>query len=133
MRVLIAEGLEPVRTRLAGIVREQDGVQLIGASSDLETTVEAIRREKPDLVILGSRLVDGTGFDVLRSVRGKGAPPALILLCHQLDGEYLYSGHAMGADFVLEAPRDIDLVPSLITKLADEQRRQNAGESGDGR
>jgi two-component system LytT family response regulator len=131
MRVLIAEGLEIVRTRLAGMVRELPDVELVGDSADLGTTVEGIRREQPDLLILGTRLCDGTGFDVLRSVGAVKPRMAVILLCHQLDGEYLYGGRAMGADFVLEAPRDIDLVPSLITKLSGDKRRQLRGEQNE--
>lgn len=124
MRILIAEGLEPVRSRLTALVREQPGVRVVGANSDLEATVEGIRRERPDVVILGTRLSDGTGFEVLRSLTGQMRDTAVILLCNQWDGEYLYSGHALGADFVLEAPRDIHLVPSLLTKFQEDRRRR---------
>jgi two-component system nitrate/nitrite response regulator NarL len=124
MRILIAEGLEPVRSRLTALVSEQPDVRVVGDNADLEATLAGIRREKPDVVILGSRLSDGTGFQVLRNLTGEMRDMSVILLCHQLDGEYLYCGHALGADFVLEAPRDIHLVPSLLTKFQEDRRRR---------
>lgn len=118
MRVFVAEGNAPVRARLAALVQEQPGCELVGMAPGLDALVEQLRVGRPRLLILGHRLADASGFEALRQTAGAVSGMITILLCDHLDGQYLFNARALGADYVLESPRDIDILVGLVRQLA---------------
>lgn len=128
MRVFIAEALEPVRNRLKGLVKEQPGFDVVGLAADLDGLLLRLKTTRPHLLLLGSRLADASSFEALRRAAGRLDGMCIVVLCTRLDGQYLYSAKSLGADYVLESPRDIDILPSLMRQLAIARRRRQAFE-----
>jgi DNA-binding NarL/FixJ family response regulator len=66
MRVYIADNTDDVRTRLASVLEELDGVEIVGHGQGVESSLDAIGMLKPEVVILDMMLVGG---EVARMVR----------------------------------------------------------------
>lgn len=69
MKVLAVDDEAPARRRLLGMLRELGEhleIDVVGACADGVSAIEAIQRERPDVVILDIAMPEVDGFDVLR-------------------------------------------------------------------
>lgn len=80
MTVYVVDDSEIFRARLVGLLRELEGVTLIGVSESAGEAIEAINHHRPDVVLLDVRLKSGTGIDVLRSVGAGSVTPFIIVM-----------------------------------------------------
>lgn len=123
LRVVIAEAVEPVRARLEEMVREQAGLALVTCEERLEALLPWLHNGPPDLLLLGTRLADATSFEALERAATELQRTWVILLCLRIDGSYLVRARELGVDYVLESPRDIDFLPSIMRRLIESRRR----------
>ena len=80
LKVFIADDSAPVRERLAALISEIETVQLVGQAENGHDAMEAVRKLRPDVVILDIRMPDGNGFQVLEGIKKNVAAPAVIML-----------------------------------------------------
>lgn len=79
IRVLIVDD-EPLGCRrLAQLLAEQHGVEVVGVAEDGAAAIEAIRSIRPDLVLLDIQMPRKSGLDVIREV-GPASMPATIFV-----------------------------------------------------
>src|SRR5256884_9926126 len=69
MRVFIADDWRVIVERLADLLKEVSGVQLVGNAGDVPGAIRSIPKANPDVVILDLQMPGGTGLDVLPAVR----------------------------------------------------------------
>lgn len=77
LRTLIVDDEIPARERLKRLLADLEGVELIGEAEDGAQAVEAIEREKPDLVLLDIQMPGLDGFGVIEALED---PPAVIFV-----------------------------------------------------
>ena len=65
IRVLVVDDEPLARSNLIHLLRIDPEIQIIRESGSAMEGLEAIRREKPDLVFLDVRMPEYDGFDVL--------------------------------------------------------------------
>jgi two-component system LytT family response regulator len=69
IRTLLIDDERHVRKTLAGLINHFcPHVILVGEADGVESGLQAIRKYKPDLVLLDIKMGDGTGFDLLRKI-----------------------------------------------------------------
>lgn len=122
LRVVIAEAVEPVRVRLEEMVRDQACLELTACEERLAALLPQLRAASSDLLLLGTRLSDATSFEALEQAAAELQRTRVILLCQHIDGNYLVRARELGVDYVLESPRDIDFLPSIMRRLAEHSR-----------
>jgi len=66
--------------RQARALLEAEGVAVIGEADDGATALEAVRRLRPDVVLLDIGLPDIDGFSVARHLATEPSPPRVILI-----------------------------------------------------
>jgi two-component system LytT family response regulator len=66
LRVAIADDERPARSFLAGLLRQSDGVDLIGEAPNGAEAVKLIEREQPDLALLDLQMPELDGLGVVR-------------------------------------------------------------------
>jgi CheY-like chemotaxis protein len=72
-RILVVDGDHRVRDSLADLIGLADGVVIVGTTSQLEETLEAIARLVPDVVVIDPYLPDvETGLALIRTLRTAG-------------------------------------------------------------
>ena len=69
MRVLIADDSEVIVQRLMALLAHVRGVEVVDQVGTVEETREAVRRLRPDAVILDMQMPGGSGIDVLEILR----------------------------------------------------------------
>ena len=130
--ILIADD-RPDNLMLLARYLEREGYSYIKAMDGLET-IEKVRSQLPDLVLLDINMPFKDGFAVLEEIRADPITehiPVIILTAARLDPSEIQSGLNMGADDYVTKPFDHkELLARIRTKLRVKQaedviRRQN--------
>jgi len=70
MNVVIIEDEKNAQEALIGLLQLIDSdIKILGTAQNVSTAVELINESKPDIVFLDIHLKNGTGFDVLESIK----------------------------------------------------------------
>ncbi|HKM91003.1 MAG TPA: ATP-binding protein [Candidatus Acidoferrales bacterium] len=108
--VLVIDNDEDV-TRILSYIFETQGHQVICAHSGGEAIALA-RRHRPDLITLDLNLPDLDGFEVLRVLRAAEESRHIPVICISVRPDVRLA-LALGADFCMEKPLDIDRLREL--------------------
>jgi DNA-binding NarL/FixJ family response regulator len=122
MRVFIADDSKIVVDRLADLLNEVPGVQLVGRANDVSQAIRAILETRPDALILDLQMPGGSGLDVLRAVR-EACPALGILICTNFPyQQYREECIAAGANFFLDKSAEFEKIPGILRELSEETR-----------
>jgi CheY-like chemotaxis protein len=131
-KILVADDMPDNVSLLARYLNDK-GYKLLMAS-DGEETLEVLRAEMPDLVLLDVNMPKKDGFAVLKEMRADpriSHIPVIILTANRLDSTDVQTGLNMGADDYVMKPFDRrELMARIQTKLRvksaeDDIRRRN--------
>ncbi len=122
LRTLIVDDEQPVRQMLETVLTQYcDNVEIVGSAYSVESALEAIRKQNPDLILLDINLPDGTGFDLLDKLGAK--PPIVVFITAYND--YAVKAFKFNAiDYVLK-PINIDELIAAIQKASDNAEYKN--------
>ncbi len=117
LRILIADDSPLVRERLAELVSAVGGVAVVGQTEDACGTIRAIRRLRPDVAILDIRLAEGTGLQVLETVKAGESPPVVIMLTAFPYPQYRQRCLEAGAEYFLDKATEFDQIAEVLEGL----------------
>ena len=106
LRVLIVDDEPLGRRRVAGLVRKERGVEIVGMIGDGVSAVEAIRSLAPDLVFLDVQMPGMTGLEVVRTIGPADMPTTVFVTA--------YDKHALAAF-------DLAAIDYLVKPFDDER------------
>ena len=100
IRVLVVDDELPARQRLEDLLRQEDGVALVGSADNGAAAVEAIRTLDPDLVLLDIQMPGKTGLEVLREIGPDAMPTTILVTAYD---QYALSAFELAAvDYLLK-------------------------------
>jgi DNA-binding NarL/FixJ family response regulator len=114
MRVLLADREGTAQRAVAGLLRDLPGVELVGEASTREQVADALRRIRPDVVVIDDRLVPRTGAHVLA---GTGPSPGTVrVIVVGVDDDPAFAARArrLGAEAWIAKDRADDVLPRLL-------------------
>lgn len=118
LTVFIADDSPPVADMLVELIEAIGAVEVVGLGDSEEAALVAIRRLRPDVVVLDLQLRSGSGVNVIRAVR---ADPSLVgtrlFVTSSHSSEQMRAGCLeLGADAYYDKVRDL---PALAARLAE--------------
>jgi DNA-binding NarL/FixJ family response regulator len=119
-RVFLVEDSAPIRERLAGMLGEIAGVQLVGEADTAAAAAAGILRTRPDFVVLDIRLAQGSGLDVLREVHPQAPQIEFIVLTNFADPQYQKICMEAGASHFIDKSTEIAQVKLVIAARAEQ-------------
>jgi DNA-binding NarL/FixJ family response regulator len=122
MKVFIVEDAPAVLERLQDMVREVEGVELVGDAATYDAAVKGILLTQPDVSILDIKLADagGTGIDVLGRVRRDLPAMRAIVLSNYVTPQHEKASADAGAEYFLDKSADSDRIPGILAQLKTE-------------
>ncbi|MDA2808465.1 response regulator [Nocardiopsis suaedae] len=112
IRVVVAEDQWAVRSGLVMILDGAPGIAVVAEAADGEEAVAAVRRTRPDVVLMDVRMPRKDGIAATRELAGTGAD-VLVLTTFDLD-EYVFGALRAGAaGFLLKNIEADDLVEAV--------------------
>ena len=119
LRILLTEDDEPVRERLAAILREWDGGVLVDVCATMADSLRAIEAEDIDLLITDLKLPDGNGVEAIRALRRKRPEAeAMVISVLAEEGPVLDAIEAGASGYLLKDADSPDLLEA-ITELME--------------
>ena len=118
LRVFISDDSPVVRVRLASMISDIKGVDLVGEAQNVEDSLELIQKLNPDAVILDIRMPGGSGIDVLQAIKRRENPPLVIILTNYSFPQYKKICLESGADFFFDKSDEyykiVDIFKNLV-------------------
>lgn len=97
IRLAIAEDHTIVRWALRKALSEAEDIEVVGEAGTAADTLEMIKRERPDVLLLDITLPDRSGFDVLSELRSIDTAPLVVVLTWHTEPSYAARAISGGA------------------------------------
>jgi DNA-binding NarL/FixJ family response regulator len=119
--VLLADDEPLVRTGLRALL-EQQGLPVVGEAADGAEVLDAVRRTRPDVVLMDVRMPGTDGIEATRQVLAALAEPPKILVVTTFDNDdYVHEALLAGASgFLLKRARKEEIAHAVRTVAAGE-------------
>ena len=119
--VLLADDEPLVRTGLRALL-EQQGLPVVGEAADGGEVLAAVRRTRPDVVLMDVRMPGTDGIEATRQVLAALAEPPKILVVTTFDNDdYVHEALLAGASgFLLKRARKEEIAHAVRTVAAGE-------------
>ncbi len=119
MRILVVDDEAPARERLKRLLREVDGVEVVGEAADGKAALIATAELHPDLLLLDIRMPGMDGMEAARQLATLPTPPRVIFTTAY--GEHaLEAFEAQAIDYLVKPVRKERLAQALqrVEKLS---------------
>lgn len=117
MKVLIVEDSAAVRENLEAMLSGISGVAVVGHAEGEAEAIELIDTLLPDVVILDLGLQQGTGLNVLSSVKRRHSAIKVIVLSNFSSDLYVHWCRRAGADYFFDKSFQFLMVGAALKHL----------------
>jgi DNA-binding NarL/FixJ family response regulator len=124
-RLVLVDDHELIRAGLAGAFSRAGGFEVVGQAGSVAEALEVARATTPDVVVTDLRLPDGSGLDVVRTLRSERPDLALVVLTMDAGDDRLFAamdagasgfvGKHMPSEDVITAARHALVAPTTFT------------------
>lgn len=124
--ILIADTSEEFRTILADALQAEEGLEVVGQTSDGQEAIQMVQDRSPDILVMDLVLGRMDGFDVLDAVKSK--PVSTLILSGFARGCMADQVAARGGDYYMMKPCRIASVVERVRLLAAQHWSEGGGE-----
>jgi two-component system LytT family response regulator len=124
-RILIADDEPLARERLKMLLVGQEGFEVVGECHDGPSTIDAIRRSKPDLVFLDVQMPGANGFEVVSALGEEELPLFVFVTAFDKYALKAFDVHAL--DYLLK-PFDRDRFLQALARARQQLERPSNSE-----
>ncbi|GAA0522386.1 DNA-binding response regulator [Saccharopolyspora subtropica] len=120
--VLVADDQAMIRAGLVALLSAESGLRVLAEAADGDAAVAAVRRRRPDVVLMDVRMPGKDGITATHEIIAEtgGETAVIMLTVHDLD-EYVYAALRAGASgFLLKDATPEELVKAVHTVAAGE-------------
>ena len=118
-RIVLTEDDEPVRERLAALLRGWEGGELVAVCATFAESLAAIEQHRLDLLITDLKLPDGNGVDAIRTLRRRQPTAEAMVISVLADETTVLDAIAAGASgYLLKDADSLDLIEAITDLMA---------------
>ena len=128
LRILIADDEPLARERLLALLPKDVSTEVIGQYGNGTDAVEAIRRDKPDIVFLDMQMPGCDGLQVVASLAPEERPAVVFVTAHDKFAVDAFGIRAV--DYVLK-PFDRERIETALERAAEYVNARRSGGLGD--
>jgi CheY-like chemotaxis protein len=99
------------------MVSELEGTAIAGAAGEPWEAIKAIRRLRPDSVILDIRMPGMSGIQVLKKIKQDLRAPVVIMLTNYPFGQYRRECAEAGADYFLNKSTEFEKINEILAGM----------------
>jgi len=121
IRIVLADDHRIILEGLEQLFRREKDFEVIGTATNGEDALEAVRKKKPDILVLDINMPKGNGLWVLKSVHTEKLKTRVVLLTATLDDDEVLEAMQSGVSGLV-------LKEAAAVNLVDTVRRVQRGE-----
>ena len=125
MKVLIVDDSALIRVRLAELLTELEGIEIVAQSDNAYDAAKLIRQLEPDVAILDLRMPKRSGMDLIEDVKSGPQPPKIIMLTNFPTPENREKCLNSGADYFFDKSSEIEGVMAVLKDLLQDSGGQH--------
>lgn len=141
IRVLLVDDHELIRSGLGAVIDLEDDMDVVGTAGSVTEAIAQFEALGPDVVIADLQLQDGTGLDIVRTIRKTSNDTGLIVLTMHSGDDQIFAAMQAGASGfvgkdapsseVIKAARHASVSPRafVCAGLVGAMMRRASGES----
>jgi DNA-binding NarL/FixJ family response regulator len=141
IRVLLVDDHELIRNGLGAVIDLEDDMDVVGTAASVTEALAKYEALSPDVVVADLQLQDGTGLDIVRTIRkASNTTGVIVLTMHSGDDQIFAAMQAGASGFVgkdapssevIKAARHAHVSPRafVCTGLVGAMMRRASGES----
>ena len=115
MKVYVVEDSALIRERLIAMLREIEGMEVVGESEEPTAALIGIHATHPDIIVLDLQLGNSSGFIVLRQLNDSA--PTVIVLTNYATPSFRKQCFALGAKYFFDKTTEFGKVFETIKSL----------------
>jgi len=123
VRVFIVDDSKAVVERLADLLNEVPGVELVGRASDVPGAIHSILKTNPDAIILDLQMPGGGGLEVLRTIRQSHSSLWVLVCTNYPYPQYREECLAAGANYFLDKSAEFERIPDILLDLVKKTQK----------
>jgi len=124
IRAIIADDEPLARRKLRILLSEEPGVRVVAECPDGEETIQALKKHKPDLLLLDIQMPTADGFEVLASIPNEQMPIVIFTTAYDHYAVRAFEEHAF--DYLLK-PFDQERLHRAIERVRSELLKSRDG------
>ena len=98
LRVVIADDQALLRTGFSMILSADGGIEVVAEAGDGAEAIKAVRRTRPDVVLMDIRMPEVDGLEATRRILAEAAAPPRVIILTTFDlDRYVYAALTAGA------------------------------------
>lgn len=117
LKVYLVEDSAVLRERLEAMLATIPGARIIGFASGADDAIRGIAMHEPHVVVLDLKLAQGSGFDVLRALRGAAPQANVYVLSNFATGPYRRIAAELGARGFFDKTHEFELLRQALEDL----------------
>ena len=141
IRILLVDDHELIRSGLGAVLDMEDDMDVVGTAGSVAEAIERYAELSPDVVVADLQLQDGTGLDIVRTIRKQSNETGLIVLTMHSGDDQIFAAMEAGASGfvgkdapsseVVRAARHASVSPRafVCAGLVGAMMRRKSGES----
>ena len=126
VRVILADDSDLILVRLQQMLSIYPQVEIAGTFTDGIETLNAIRKQKPDLAIIDIRMPWLSGLEVLKEIRNEDKTIKIMLLTFYSSDYYREQALKFGADYFLSKVDEFEKVLLIVGELLKKEESYSA-------
>jgi two-component system LytT family response regulator len=127
LRIIVADDEPLARARLLALLPTDVGIEIVGEYGTGTEAVEAIRRDKPDIVFLDMQMPGCDGLQVVAGLEPADRPAVVFVTAHDKFAVDAFGVRAV--DYVLK-PFDRERLETALERAAEHVNARRAGDLG---
>ena len=127
LRILIVDDEPLARDRLRGMLRRESHLEVIGECGNGPDAIEAIRRDKPDVVFLDVQMPGCDGLQVVQGLDPKERPAVVFVTAHE---SFAVDAFAVDAVDYLLKPFDLERLLAALHRAREHVSAHRVGALG---
>ena len=120
IRVLIADASPTGREQVAGVLRSDPALEIVGEARNGVEAVELVLRLHPDIIVMNVAMPRANGLEATRTIMVEWPTPIIILSDQTNKGEVELSMHALRAGALAISPKPVSPSDALDDRLVQE-------------
>jgi DNA-binding NarL/FixJ family response regulator len=117
VRIVLINQLELFRAGIRSLLESREGFKVVGEAEGESDGIEIVKREQPDVTLLGTDVNEGRGLELLPRIFAAAEATRVVILSDSADAELQQKAIRLGAIGVVSKNKPADILIKAIERV----------------